>query len=351
LKRRVKFLLPLILGIISLNSLSCNIGADKGMIPVIPNISVYEPGQKAIVAWNGEKEILILSTDVYSSQKTKVLEILPLPSEPEKIEMGSFESFETINELIFEKGMKIQEERMKGVVAPGTEGVAVLFKTKIGVHDITVVEARDPDDLTYWVHDFLKKNGVNSFLNLSSAKQVIEEYTSIGFRFFVLDIIEVSDEKSVEPIVYEFRTNFLYYPLRISSIIPGETKISLFLITKEKLSESLFYESSMQLAYYETEKERAPIQFKLSLGEISKIDLRLADLFEGEAWFTAVFYEGDLSFLYKDLKIAFHAKPSENILETKSEGISGFLMGILVGFALSLVVVLLALLIRKLTRS
>ncbi len=34
--------------------------ADRGMIPVIPNVSVYEPEQKAIVAWNGLKEVLIL---------------------------------------------------------------------------------------------------------------------------------------------------------------------------------------------------------------------------------------------------------------------------------------------------
>ncbi|MEM3666844.1 MAG: hypothetical protein QW222_07180 [Candidatus Bathyarchaeia archaeon] len=34
------------------------------MIPIQPQVSVYEPGQKAIIAWNGTEEILILSTDV-----------------------------------------------------------------------------------------------------------------------------------------------------------------------------------------------------------------------------------------------------------------------------------------------
>ncbi|MCJ7560066.1 hypothetical protein MUO79_05550, partial [Candidatus Bathyarchaeota archaeon] len=36
--------------------------ADRGGLPIIPGVSIYEPGQKAIVAWNGNEEILILST-------------------------------------------------------------------------------------------------------------------------------------------------------------------------------------------------------------------------------------------------------------------------------------------------
>jgi hypothetical protein len=43
---------------------------------------VVEAGQKAIVAWNGTHEILILSTDISSSNETEVVEIMPLPSNP-----------------------------------------------------------------------------------------------------------------------------------------------------------------------------------------------------------------------------------------------------------------------------
>lgn len=67
--------------------------ADRGMIPVDPEVSVYEPGQKAILAWNGHEEVMILSTDVTSSKETLVVEILPLPSKP-TVEAASFQSFE-----------------------------------------------------------------------------------------------------------------------------------------------------------------------------------------------------------------------------------------------------------------
>jgi hypothetical protein len=66
--------------------------ADRGMIPIKSDVSVYEPGQKAIIAWNKGKEILILSTDVRASGETKVLEVMPLPSVP-KIEKGDLKSF------------------------------------------------------------------------------------------------------------------------------------------------------------------------------------------------------------------------------------------------------------------
>lgn len=56
--------------------------ADRGLIPFIPGVQIFEPNQRAMIAWNGSEEILLLSTDLRASQATQVLEVLPLPSEP-----------------------------------------------------------------------------------------------------------------------------------------------------------------------------------------------------------------------------------------------------------------------------
>ena len=45
--------------------------ADGGWVPYFNDFSIYEPGQKAIIAWNGEEEILILSVDVYGAGSNK----------------------------------------------------------------------------------------------------------------------------------------------------------------------------------------------------------------------------------------------------------------------------------------
>jgi hypothetical protein len=33
--------------------------ADRGSIPFRPNVKIFEPTQRALIAWNGEEEILL----------------------------------------------------------------------------------------------------------------------------------------------------------------------------------------------------------------------------------------------------------------------------------------------------
>lgn len=279
--------------------------ADRGMVPIEPSISVYEPGQKAIIAWNGREEILILSTDVNAAENTTALEIMPLPSDPKRIEKASFESFVTIQDLIWKQAPYVLGRSYEG--ADKTQSVEVTFHEKIGSHDITVVKASDASELTEWAEDFLKSNGISEEISLQKFESVIEDYMARGFRFFVLDLIEVStEENSVEPILYQFETSFLYYPLKISSPIPGETKITLFLITKEKIQSSIYYSphNPLRTAFYRSSTRWEPIQLNLTKGQLSIIDLRIGELFEGNVWLTVLEYDGPLKGLTKDLMIA-----------------------------------------------
>ncbi|MBI3922682.1 MAG: DUF2330 domain-containing protein, partial [Armatimonadetes bacterium] len=72
--------------------------ADWGSHALRPNIKLYEPNQRAIIAWNESEEILLLSADIRASEKTQVLKVIPFPSEPEVKEgdMASFEKAITI---------------------------------------------------------------------------------------------------------------------------------------------------------------------------------------------------------------------------------------------------------------
>ncbi|MDI6821605.1 MAG: hypothetical protein QMD66_01815 [Actinomycetota bacterium] len=58
---------PFLLILLILLLFPSTVYADKGMIP-LSDVSPYEPGQKAILACNGEEEVLILSTDVSASK-------------------------------------------------------------------------------------------------------------------------------------------------------------------------------------------------------------------------------------------------------------------------------------------
>ncbi|MEA2090509.1 MAG: DUF2330 domain-containing protein [Thermoproteota archaeon] len=193
--------------------------ADRGMIPVSPEVSVYEPGQKAILAWNGQEEIMILSTDVTSSSETLVLELLPLPSKPD-VEAASFKSFEEIQMLIWEEGVNLYYGLSKGEARAGS--VEVVFHEEIGAHDVTVVTAIDAVELVDWMKNFLEMNNVTEPVSLGGFEPAVEDYMSRGFRYYVLDLITVGpDERSVDPILYRFDSTFLYYPLIITSPVEG----------------------------------------------------------------------------------------------------------------------------------
>lgn len=279
------------------------VNADRGMIPIIPDVSIYEPGQKAILAWNGYEEIMILSTDVTSNQETLVVEILPLPSKPD-VEAASFKSFEEIQRMIWQEGMNILTYDTEGEARSGS--VELVFHEEIGAHNITVVKADDATELNNWMNDFLRNNGVNSTTYLGSFESVVEDYMDRGYRYYVLDLITVSpEEQSVDPILYKFSSNFLYYPLVITTPLGGDTEITLFLLTEERVHQDF---SWLTKAYYQTfpplGSSSKPIEFILSKGDLAKIDLRIGDLFSYKAWLTVLRYEGEVNLLDEDLMIS-----------------------------------------------
>ena len=277
-----------------------SVHADKGMISISAGVSVHEPGQKAILAWNGYEEVMILSTDVTSSEETLVLEILPLPSAP-VVEAASFQAFERIQE-IWEAGVSLFTY---GVMADARSGsVEVVFHEEIGPHNVTAVKAEDSSELVDWMRDFLEENGVDKEASLQDFESVVEGYMNRGFRYYVLDLITVSsEERSVDPILYRFKSSFLYYPLAISSPIDGNTQITLFLLTEGPDVTDYW---PMQQAYYVHPdiRERQPIQFVLPKGRLSKIDLRVGEIFQDSAWLTVLTFDGQMSLLQRDLMIS-----------------------------------------------
>ncbi len=284
--------------------------ADRGMVP-ISDVLVYGPGQKAIIAWNGEEETLILSTDVTASDDSQVLELLPLPSKPE-IKKGDFASFEQVNLLIENHFPVTSWDWFKegiGVMGPPGRGVVIIFHEKIGAHDITVVKAGDTAELIQWAEEFLKSAGIEKQISSPKLESVVASYLDQNINYFVFDLVEITSEpKSIEPIVYRFDTDFLYYPLKISTLAEGWTDINLFLLTPQPVSLHNLPEGStlpqdMEVGKFYGSKGTQPIQFKVNEEELISIDASIAELLGSNAWLTAVSYHGNLAGLTEDLKI------------------------------------------------
>ena len=298
MKRVMWFLLAMLLAPMLFLASASPSFADRGMIPV-SDVSVYGPGQKAIIAWDGEVEILILSTDVYASGDTMVLELLPLPAEPQGIAAGEFDSFVRVEELMTEHFPYSWGDRTEAPLADKGEGIEIVFHQRIGAHDITVVRASDVAELINWAEGFLEDRGMAQDVSSPKLESVAGDYIEEGFEFFVFDLIEVtSDPRSIEPVIYRFETDFLYYPLVISSLASGETEITLFLLTPGLINlAELPMGMTIGLLYGQ------PVRFEIDGEELRSIDSEIAELLGDSAWLTAVKYEGTLEALQSDLKL------------------------------------------------
>ncbi|MCK4733526.1 MAG: DUF2330 domain-containing protein [Methanophagales archaeon] len=298
-----KYLVILALALVFILLAPSLVSANRGMIVVGPReVSLQESGQNAIVAWNGDEEIIILSTDAKSSESTLVLEVLPLPSNPTTVEEGSFDSFTKLTEIINKKVRAIREEGMtkslgRDAVTPGIE---ITFHKKIGAHDVTVVKVNDLNHFINWVENFTTEMGFEHTEISSEFENSVAGYLNRDIKFFVFDVIESSEDKqSIKPLIYRFKSDFLYYPLEITAASDAgwsRSEVNIFLITKGIINEDIVEDINLwpRTGFY--------YGIELSEEELKEISPEVADLFSS-AYVMNAYYSGKLNRLNKDLVV------------------------------------------------
>jgi hypothetical protein len=218
--------------------LSIAVYADRGSIPFEPYVEIFEPTQRAMIAWNGTEEILLLSTDMNASDSTEVLEVLPLPTEP-VVKKGDIEIFRKATELI---NKKIREQHLLIDKRNGGKGrtsqVAgeITFHKKIDAHDISVAHVLSKDGFISWVEKYLDSLGVKNPIIPEGLKKVVEEYLQEKFTWFVFDVVSLDKElKTNDAIQYRFKTANLFYPVKIMNTEEGYTSMEFLILTPELL--------------------------------------------------------------------------------------------------------------------
>ncbi|HNT36803.1 MAG TPA: DUF2330 domain-containing protein, partial [bacterium] len=192
--------------------------------------------QRAIIAWNGTEEILLLSTDQRATQRSAVLEVIPLPSRP-SIKLGSFATFEEAQKLVINKRMWVMAHggKLAGNLQVPQQAARITFEKKMGAHDLTVAEVLEGDAFVAFVQDYLKnKYGTQDAPIRPEFVKIIESYIEEGFKWFAFDVIVLGDKnQSREPIEYRFASDRVFYPMRISTLERGETKVDLLVFTAQ----------------------------------------------------------------------------------------------------------------------
>lgn len=299
--------------------------ADKGgwHLSTEP-VTLTESGQRAIIGWGGETEILCLATDVSSSEETTVIEFLPLPSEP-NVTLGSKDTFEAVEKLLARRGVKLKMPAAGGLgKSSESEPFHITFHERLGAHDVTVVKVNRPDEFADWIQEKARVlTGGQASLPNSISKLIAKYLNEYNCPYFVFDVIEVGpDPQSVEPIIYEFKSSEVFYPLEISSTFQGKTSIDLVVFSRYLVDQRPFQERMFLLSNF----------VEVSASDMEEVFPGLKRILGKSAFLQAFRYTGRISRLRGNIK----AGPNrEQIGFTNEEYTTGmrrqFYSGIILG--------------------
>ncbi len=191
-----------------------------------------EPAQRAVIAWNGKEEILVLKTEERSLVgKGAMLSFLPLPGKPIDVRKADQKLFDRAYDLVQKK---LEKEGVK--VNEVTSSSAVLIERTIGAHNIFVWRIDSAEDFARKVQEYVRRRfGARAVAVFSKdTERVVKEYYRDGYRYFAFDLLAETDQEHSEKVAieYHFESPFVYYPLRDSqSGGGGETRVELVVFT------------------------------------------------------------------------------------------------------------------------
>jgi len=253
------------------------------------DLAVTMPGQKAAIAWDGEKEEMILSTKIETSDLANLAWVIPIPSkEKPEVNEGDIDIFYDLGDIFY-----AEEEAPSGFflgTSNSMEGPAleVVESKKVDIYDITILKATDASVLVDWLNnngynvpeatipvlqeycdqeDFYfianKVNLANKYGDLEISyldKRCVEElrdyyeYSHMGVEEFIEDVytnfevynIDECEGVNIEavkvffelsqgiatPIKIEFWPKAPFYPLKISSMNKGWTDVDVYFFSR-----------------------------------------------------------------------------------------------------------------------
>jgi|GEM_PF-5036683 len=241
--------------------------ADGGVVAKAKQY-VYEPNQKAVIIWDGGKEKLILSAEIKPVKLSDMAWIIPMESrlkpEVEESDIGVF--------LEFAQYLRY-EETLFGDGVQRNPKVFVIEEKEVDIYDVTIIQASDVESLMSWLREgsYIVPDGAQDIFGNYCGEKGYFIIQKIDLRNLYKDEIQEinkiegkdifdepidnklidkvcsrsSDEfcsrlKDLEqgiatPIMITFWPDKPTYPLRISSINRGETKIELYLIAEDEM--------------------------------------------------------------------------------------------------------------------
>ena len=225
------FIRILVIGIIFM-SISTIVSADGGFFQSAEPAYGAEkditlPAQKAVIIYENNTEDLILQVK-YEGEVEKFAWVVPLPNRP------------IINvsqpELFFELFSLTVPEHLRIIRPGGGEKpvlVEVLERKTVGIYDVAVLSAEDPEALTNWLNQ-------NGYFFPTDGKAILDYYINKEWYFVAMKINITEKERlkegTIQPIRLSFESEKIIYPLKITSLSADESEILLYIFTNQSVA-------------------------------------------------------------------------------------------------------------------
>jgi len=223
--------------------------ADMGPIPM-KETEIREPVQNAIILFDqGKKrETIVLQTKLVSTRSAKGMFFMPLPSKPD-VSTAKPDVFKRVVGFAKASGVKFTLADIWGQTLgaggggadPKTKGISVEFTKSLAEHDVTVIRVESWDNLRQWLIQFIIDKRIPMEFDLDKIKETVVAYANDGIRYFLFDVVDISQvERSTHPLVIDFESDKLYYPLRVNALYDGPSDVQLLVFSPSRIPKGRF---------------------------------------------------------------------------------------------------------------
>lgn len=215
--------------------------AATGLIPLKANVDVAEIDQRAIIAFDGREQLMLVNSVVQAAEPVSVIRVLPFAAEP-KVDSGNAEGFCQAAQII---GAGLPRRAAKALDISGFTGAAVAKKDD-GAPPSS--DKRPPSKQAAQVVNATQRAALDAAVaELAETwpgqtpmppllSKAIDEYRNDGYVWFVLQRMDVGAAPTAAPCLrLRFATDRLYYPLRIGRASADLTTVRLIMVSPRLL--------------------------------------------------------------------------------------------------------------------
>ena len=192
-----------------------------------------------------------MQTKLVSTRNVKGMFFMPLPSEPTVSVAGtgvfsrvmayaktngiSFTLRDIWNLIYMTNGSGSHEDDSR------EKGISIEFTADIAEHDITVIHIESWGHLRQWLVQFAADKQIPMEFDIDSIEKTVVAYASDGISYFLFDVVDLAkNERSTNPLVMDFESDKLYYPLRVNALYDGPSDVLLCIFSPSRIPSGRF---------------------------------------------------------------------------------------------------------------